>query len=64
MDFNPVSFRYHDPGWDSVTQMALISRLEEAFGIQIRGREGLRLKSYGDGLKLVTGKLQQTDGGM
>ncbi len=26
-DFNPVSFRFHDPGWDSITQMAPICRL-------------------------------------
>ena len=63
VDFNPVSFRYHDSGWDSVAHMALISRLEEAFGISIKGREGLQLKSYSDGLSLVKSKLEQTDGG-
>ena len=62
VDFNPVTFRYHDSGWDSVAHMALISRLEEAFGISIRGREVLRLKSYGDGLTLVRSKLEQKDG--
>lgn len=63
VDFNPVSFRYHDDGWDSVMQMALISRLEEAFHISIKGREGMRLKSYSDGLTLVRSKLEQTEGG-
>jgi len=63
VDFNPVSFRYHDEGWNSVMQMALISRLEEAFHISIKGREGLRLKSYSDGLALIRSKLEQTEGG-
>ena len=63
IDFNPVSFRYHDTGWDSVAHMALISQLEEAFGISIRGREAMRLKSYGDGLTLISSKLEQADGG-
>jgi sugar O-acyltransferase (sialic acid O-acetyltransferase NeuD family) len=62
IDFNPVAFRYHDSGWDSVAHMALVSRLEEAFGISIKGREVLRLKSYGDGLSLVKSKLEQADG--
>ena len=63
IDFNPVAFRYHDPGWDSVAHMALVSRLEEAFGVSIRGREAMRLKSYNDGLLLVKNKLEQADGG-
>ena len=63
VDFNPVSFRYHDAGWDSVAQMILVSRLEEAFQVRIKGREVMRLKSYGDGLRLIRGKLEQTDGG-
>ena len=29
IDFNPVTFRFHDGGWDSITQMSLICRLEE-----------------------------------
>ena len=63
VDFNPVAFRYRDSGWDSVAHMLLISRLEEAFGISIKGRDVLRLKSYSDGLGLVRSKLEQTDGG-
>jgi len=63
IDFNPVTFRYHDTGWDSVAHMALVSRLEEAFGISIRGRETMRLKSYNDGLTMVKNKLEQADGG-
>jgi UDP-3-O-[3-hydroxymyristoyl] glucosamine N-acyltransferase/acyl carrier protein len=63
IDFNPVAFRYHDIGWDSVAHMALISRLEEAFSVSIRGREAMRLKSYNDGLVLIKSKLEQADGG-
>lgn len=63
IDFNPVSFRYHDSGWDSVAHMALISRLEEAFGVSIKGREAMRLKSYQEGLSLIKNKLEQANGG-
>lgn len=63
VDFNPVTFRYHDAGWDSVAQMTLVSRLEEAFHVSIKGREVMRLKSYGAGLKMIQGKLEQADGG-
>lgn len=63
VDFNPVTFRYHDGGWDSLTHMALIGRLEEAFQISFKGREVMRLKSYADGLRMVKSKLGQTDGG-
>lgn len=62
VDFNPVSFRYHDSGWDSVTHMLLISRLEEAFGISIRGREVMRIKSYSDGLTMIRNKLETAEG--
>ena len=63
VDFNPVTFKYHDAGWDSVAQMTLVSRLEEAFHVSIKGREAMQLKSYGAGLKMVTDKLAQADGG-
>ena len=63
VDFNPVSFHYHDGGWDSLTHMQLISRLEEEFHISFKGRETMRLKSYADGLRMVRSKLEQTDGG-
>lgn len=63
VDFNPVTFKYHDPGWDSVAQMTLVSQLEAAFHVSIRGREAMRLKSYGAGLKMIQGKLEQADGG-
>lgn len=63
IEFNPVVFKYHDPGWDSVTQMALISRLEEAFHISFKGREAMKLKSYADGLNMVKNKLEQEMGG-
>ena len=63
LDFNPVTFRYHDGGWDSLTHMTLIGRLEDAFHISFKGREVMRLKSYADGLRMVRSKLEQTDGG-
>ena len=59
VDFNPVSFRYHDPGWDSIAQMHLISRLEETFRISFRGREAMRISSYRAGLELVEKKLEE-----
>ena len=58
IDFNPVSFRFHDPGWDSVAQMHLISRLEETFRISFRGREAMKISSYRAGLELVQKKLE------
>lgn len=63
VEFNPVTFKYHDAGWDSVAHMNLVSRLEEAFDIHFNGREAMRLKSYGAGLKMVQSKLAPTDGG-
>ena len=63
LDFNPVAFHYHDGGWDSLTHMTLISRLEEEFHVSFKGREVMRLKSYADGLRMVKSKLEQTDGG-
>lgn len=59
VDFNPVNFKYHDAGWDSVAHLMLISRLEEAFHISFKGREAMRLKSYGAGLKMIQDKLEE-----
>ena len=63
MDFNPVSFRFHDDGWDSITQMSLVCRLEEAFGISFKGRETMKITSYRAGLELVRKKLKEAEGG-
>lgn len=63
VDFNPVTFQYHHAGWDSVTHLMLISRLEESFHISFKGREAMRLKSYGAGLKMIQDKLKPADGG-
>lgn len=63
IEFNPVTFKFHDTGWDSVSQMALISRLEEAFHISFKGRDAMKLKSYADGLALVKNKLEKENGG-
>ena len=57
IDFNPVSFRFHDDGWDSITQMSLICRLEESFHISFKGRETMKINSYRAGLELVRKKL-------
>ena len=57
IDFNPVTFRFHDGGWDSITQMSLICRLEETFHISFKGRETMKINSYQTGLELVRKKL-------
>ncbi len=62
VDFNPVTFKYHDSGWDSVTHMMFIAKLEEAFKVSIKGREVMRVKSYADGLKLISSKLEKQEG--
>ena len=63
VDFNPVTFKYHDAGWDSVAHLMLISQLEAAFHISFKGREAMRLKSYGAGLRMIQDKLEPADGG-
>lgn len=62
IDFNPVSFRFHDEGWESVMQMSLIASLEEAFGITLKGREVLKVRSYESGLDIVLKKLEEKKG--
>ena len=47
LDCPVVSFRFHDDGWDSITQMSLVCRLEEAFGISFKGRETMKITSCG-----------------
>ncbi len=59
IDFNPVTFRFHDSGWDSITQMDLIAGLEEEFQISIKGRDSLKLNSFQSGLNIVKKKLEQ-----
>ena len=58
VDFNPVSFRFHDSGWDSIAQMSLICALEETFHISFKGRETMKINSYRSGLELVRKKLE------
>ena len=55
--FNPVTFRFHEDGWDSASQMALVSGLEATFGISFKGREVLKINSFESGLNLVRKKL-------
>ena len=59
IDFNPVSFRFHDDGWDSIAQMNLICRLEETFGISFKGRETMKINSYRTGLDFVRKKIDE-----
>ena len=61
MDFNPVTFRFHDPGWDSIRQMSLICSLEETFHISFKGRETMKINSYQTGLALVRKKLKEAN---
>ena len=58
-DYNPVTFRFHEDGWDSASQMALVAGLEAAFGISFKGREVLKMNSFESGLKLVRKKLDE-----
>ncbi len=59
MDFNPVTFRFRDSGWDSITQINLISGIEEAFNITLKAREILKINSYTAGLRLIRSKLTE-----
>jgi len=63
VDFNPVTFHFHDPGWDSIAQMSLVCALEEAFHIAFKGRETMKINSYRAGLALVQKKLENEQGG-
>ena len=63
VDFNPVSFHFHDPGWDSIAQMSLVCALEEAFHISFKGRETMKINSYRAGLALVQKKLESEQRG-
>lgn len=62
-DFNPVSFRFRDEGWDSIRQMTFIARLEESFDISLKGREALKVNSYESGLTMVKKKLKEKEEG-
>ena len=62
-DFNPVTFRFHEDGWDSASQMALVAGLEAAFGISFKGREVLKMNSFESGLNLVRKKLGEKSSG-
>ncbi len=63
VDFNPVSFRFHDAGWDSIAQMSLICALEATFHISFKGRETMKINSFRAGLELVRKKLENGQGG-
>ncbi len=61
-DFNPVSFRFRDEGWDSIRQMTFIAKIEETFEISFKGREALKVNSYESGLAMVKKKLNEREG--
>lgn len=61
VDFNPVTFRFHDASWDSIAQMSLICALEETFHISFKGRETMKINSYRAGLELVRKKLENAN---
>jgi acyl carrier protein len=44
------------PGWDSLTHVAILAAVEEAYGVRFRSMEVLRLKSVGDLQALVDRK--------
>ena len=48
--------------WDSLMQMNLITQLEEAFGVSLKGRDIMRVKSYETGLQLIRKKLNEKEG--
>ncbi len=45
------------PGWDSVKMVEIILRTEEEFGITLRSREVDSLRSVGDLVRIVAGRL-------
>ena len=44
--------------WDSIQHLNLVLALEEKFGVQLSPEEIEQMKSIGDVIKLVEGKLQ------
>ncbi|MDP4276213.1 MAG: acyl carrier protein [Bacteroidota bacterium] len=49
----------HDvPGWDSLTNMVLISQIEKTFSIHFTFREIVKLKNVGDLCGAIAGKLK------
>lgn len=44
--------------WDSIQHLNLVLALEEKFGLQLSPEEIEQIKSIGDVIKLVEGKLQ------
>lgn len=62
--FNDDSLTLHEgmtandvENWDSLTHMLLITRVEEVFGIKFKLKELNKLKSVGDMISIIDGKL-------
>jgi acyl carrier protein len=45
-------------GWDSITNMTIISELEKHYGVRLKLREIIKMKSVGDLCDTVVAKLQ------
>ena len=49
----------HDvDGWDSLTNMLLISEVEKAFGVRFNFREIVKMKNVGDLCAAITNKMK------
>lgn len=46
------------PGWDSLTNMILVSQIEKTFGIKFSFREIVKFKNVGDMCTAITEKLK------
>lgn len=47
-------------GWDSLTHMTVITRIESAFGVKFKLKEVNKLKNMGSLIDLITAKLNGT----
>lgn len=49
----------HDvDGWDSLTNMLLISEVEKAFGVRFNFRENVKMKNVGDLCAAIANKMK------
>ncbi len=60
------AFEFHDdtkafevPGWDSLRHVALLTTIEEEYGVRFRSLEVLKLKSVGELQALIDRKTAQ-----
>ena len=55
-DIRPEMVASEVPGWDSLSHVRILTAIEDAFGITIKTREALRLKTIGDLQTLIASK--------